>query len=263
MKKILIFILLLLLTITKADEVYLMNGYKVLNCKIVNKDLTYIYIKIVNGLDKPGEVIKIDKVNIKRIKRKPMRIGEDTKIIDSNGEIFNNKINTKEIFEYNYNSNKIKGPSRVDIGSDFYVGTKTISGSINWTQNYYNGDSGSSIFAATPSFGYFFIKNLSLVISLNIESVSYPQKWNVDNSCNKRLGFGIKYYKNIGYGGITYNIKKQNDINEAQSSILLEGGTIFKIHRNVFADLGFDFNNGIGGNKTNTLTLGIGISTFF
>ena len=142
--------------------------------------------------------------------------------------------------------------------AQFNTGSKTASGTVSWSKNSYDGEDAGSLLMIAPSVGYFVMDNLSANVSLNMMTYSD------DGESESITGFGIgaKYYMNNLYGGGSYNSLSWED-EDAMTSLLIEGGYLYGLNDNVFLDIGLDYLMGLGDNKSTTMTIGVGIATFF
>lgn len=149
--------------------------------------------------------------------------------------------------------------------AQFESGSKTIAGSVSWQKTYFEGQGGRSRLRIAPSLGYFVIDNLAVNVSLDFLRYSYPRRWRIDaHQTTTRLGIGAKYFVRNNYVGGSYLLSRWKGY-ATEVSILLEAGHLQGLNENLFLDFGVDFIRGISSlnSESSTITLGIGISTFF
>ncbi len=71
--------------------------------------------------------------------------------------------------------------------AQFGAGIKTISGTISFTKNSYDGDDYTSILKIAPSFGYFLFENLAVNISIDKRTSFYPKDWDRDSISSTKI----------------------------------------------------------------------------
>lgn len=142
--------------------------------------------------------------------------------------------------------------------AQFNTGTKSVSGTISWSKNTYDGEDEVSLLTIAPSIGYFVMDNIAVNGSLNMLTLSYEG----ESESITGFGIGAKYYVNNLYAGASYNSLKYED-EDALNSLLIEGGYLYGINESVFLDVGIDYLMGTGDNKLTTITIGVGVATFY
>jgi len=144
----------------------------------------------------------------------------------------------------------------------FITGTKTLSGGISWSRLSFDGEEVSTVFSVSPAVGYFVIDNLALKVSADLWKYSDSGNMNSDNNTFFGFGIGGKYHINSFYGGGSYLWDKQEG-KDADTSILAEAGYLYGLNEIVFLDIGFNYFMGLGDYKISTVSMGVGVATFF
>jgi len=142
--------------------------------------------------------------------------------------------------------------------AQFNTGSKTAGGSVSWSKNSWDGEDGTSILTIAPSVGYFVMDNLAVNVILNMLSI----EWDGGSDALTAYGAGVKFYEKNLYGGVSYNSMKWYG-EDGSSSLLIEGGYLHGLNENVFLDIGLDYSKGLGDNKSSTITVGVGVASFF
>ena len=150
--------------------------------------------------------------------------------------------------------------SLITISSaQFSQDSKSINGTINWNKMLYDGHDMGTLLVIAPSLGFMIRDNFAVNMSVSLTTFSFEGESQTVGS----FGLGTKYYKKInkgaGYGGGSFNFKGF----ESPNSLLIEFGFLKGLNNSIFLDFGFDYLLGLGEDKFSTLTLGVGIATFF
>jgi len=167
--------------------------------------------------------------------------------------------------------------SESDNDSPLKTGATLLSGSINYSKVTYDGKDIGSVTSFEPSIGYFFSK--STCLNVGFLHSSQIQKYDDIKNTYSSTGFnvGLRFYQdlsaNFAYAGAQYvtltrRMKWEEDGYDDESDsytdnyVFFEVGIMQKINRYVYFDIGANYLNGMGDNKSGTLSFGIGLATF-
>jgi len=144
--------------------------------------------------------------------------------------------------------------------AQFNTNSKNIAGNVSWNKTFYDGQDIGTLFIMSPSIGYFVKDGLALTASASLTAFRYEAQWQIDDG---NLGVGAKYFYEVDrgavYGGGSFNFNGFR----SPRSVLIELGFLLGLNKSVFLDCGLDYSMGLGDNKLSTLSLGVGIASFF
>lgn len=146
-------------------------------------------------------------------------------------------------------------------------GLMTAAGGISWQKASYDGDDAGSTLSLSPSVGYFVTDNIEAIVGLNWMRFTYPEDWDVDPESITYLVLGGRYYLPLGFGpvyaGGQFNYSKYSEADEASNSLDIQAGYLKFLNDNLALDIGFNYNMGMGDNKSSSLMLGAAVVIFF
>ncbi len=146
------------------------------------------------------------------------------------------------------------------VSAQFSKNSKSISGTITWDQTYYDHENIGTMLIATPSMEYFVMDDLAVTASLSLTAFGDDGVWLVDDGS---LGLGAKYCYEIDKGALYAGGSFDFTRPKAPRSMLTEVGYLFGLSKSVFLNFGLEYSMGLGDNRLSTITLGIGVATFF
>ena len=138
-------------------------------------------------------------------------------------------------------------------------GTKSAGGTLSWSSSSYDGEAVSSTLTINPEVGYFAMDNLGVNFGLLMATVT-PEVG--DGVTTTAFALGAKYYMNSMYAGGSFSSLTVGEA-DGMSSLLIEAGYLHGLSDNVYLDAGLDYSMGMGDNKNGSMTLGVGVVTFF
>ena len=144
--------------------------------------------------------------------------------------------------------------------AQFTKETKSAGGTAGWSSITLDGDAVATILTIAPSVGYFVIDNVGVNVGLAMVTET-PEGG--DGVTSTSFGLGAKYYMNNMYAGGSYSSSKADADADAMGALLIEAGYLYGLSDNVFLDAGFDYSMGMGDNKAGSMSLGVGVVSFF
>ncbi|MCH7852352.1 MAG: hypothetical protein IIC41_06160 [Candidatus Marinimicrobia bacterium] len=146
-------------------------------------------------------------------------------------------------------------------------GLMTAAGGVSWQTDYYDGADGGSTLSLTPNVGYFVTDNIQAIVGLNWSRFTFPDDWGIDPFSLTALVLGGRYYMPLGFGpvyaGALFNYFKWSDDDEATNSLDIQAGYLKFFNDNLALDIGFNYNMGLGDNKSSSFMLGAAAVVFF
>jgi hypothetical protein len=167
--------------------------------------------------------------------------------------------------------------SESDNDSPLKIGATLLSGSVSYSKITYDGKDRGSITSFEPSIGYFFSR--STCLNVGFLHSSQIQKYDDRKNTYSSTGFnvGLRFYQdlspNFAYAGAQYvtltrRMKWEEGGYDDESDsftdnyVFFEAGIMQRINRYVYLDIGASYLNGMGDNKSGTLSFGVGLATF-
>ena len=146
-------------------------------------------------------------------------------------------------------------------------GLMTAAGGVSWQKSSYDGEDEGSTLSLSPIVGYFVTDNIQATVGLNWTRFTFPDDSGVDPFSITALVLGGRYYMPLGFGpvyaGALFNYFKWSDDDEATNSLDIQAGYLKFFNDNLALDIGFDYNMGLGDNKSSSLMLGAAAVVFF
>ncbi len=144
--------------------------------------------------------------------------------------------------------------------AQFSTSSKNITGNVSWNKTYYDGQDIGTVLIIAPSVGYFVMNDFAVTASVSLTAFRYDGIWQIDDG---NLGLGAKYYYEIDKGAVYGSGSFNFNGFKSPRSLSTELGYLLGINKSVFIDFGLDYSMGIGDNRLSTITLGVGIASFF
>ena len=133
-------------------------------------------------------------------------------------------------------------------------GLMTAAGGVSWQKDSFDGEDAGSTLTLSPNVGYFVTDNIQAIVGLNWSQFTFPDDWGVDPFSLTALVLGGRYYMPLGFGpvyaGALFNYFKWSDDDEATNSLDIQAGYLKFFNDNLALDIGFDYNMGLGDNKS-------------
>ena len=146
-------------------------------------------------------------------------------------------------------------------------GLMTAAGGVSWQKGSYDGKDTGSTLSLSPIVGYFVTDNIQATVGLIWTRFTIPDDWGVDPSSVIALVLGGRYYLPLGFGpvyaGALFNYFKWSDDDEATNSLDIQAGYLKFFNDNLALDIGFNYNMGLGDNKSSSFMLGAAAVVFF
>ena len=154
----------------------------------------------------------------------------------------------------------------------FEAGTKNVGGWIGYESYTIDSDADAvSTISFEPWVGYFFMDNILAEVAIEYTSTN-SKDWD-DPITTFGLGFGGAYFFNNIYAGAGFAMESINDGYEEWSGnyIGFDIGYLYGIAENIYLDVGFGYEMGIGeyggdfegDNEESGFGFGAGIAIFF
>jgi hypothetical protein len=144
--------------------------------------------------------------------------------------------------------------------AQFSTGSKNVTGNVTWNKTYYDGQDIGTVFIIDPSMGYFVKNDFAVTASVSLTAFRHDGIWLIDDG---NLGLGAKYYYEVDKGAIYGSGSFNFNGFKSPRSLSTELGFLLGLNKIVFFDFALDYSMGMGDNKLSTLTLGVGIASFF
>jgi hypothetical protein len=144
--------------------------------------------------------------------------------------------------------------------AQFSQNSKSIGGSVIFDQMYYDHENIGTTLAVTPSMGYFVKDDIAVTASFSLGAFGDDGVWIVDDAS---IGVGGKYYYEVDKGALYVGDSFEFSRPKALPSMIPEAGYLLGLNKSVFLDFGLEYLMGLGDNKSSTITLEVGIATFF
>ena len=156
----------------------------------------------------------------------------------------------------------------------FTKGTKSVSSLFSYQSmnSGEDGDDGTSVLSIEPAGSYFFMDNIAADVTIDMTTTSMGD---IDNKTSL-MAFGATYYMNNMYGGLGFAMASSTmgDADAFKSNaIAIKAGYLHSMVENWYFDIGLRYNMGMGkykmgseegpDNKSSSMTLGLGVVTFF